>query len=396
MKMRNILLLCAALTAVGGSVQAEEASSQPETQMEGAAEVSTSELSDDWSDYQIQIDDQVYQFPMTYDELTAAGWTTNEELQNTELSPNQYDFYTFTKGDEKCYIYFVNLALNNEPVENCIVGGISMDSYDWDLGVGTVVLPGGIARGEADVDTIQSAYGTPSDTYEGDLYTKLTYETDYYSEVELTVYKESGVLEEISVRNFVEPENFDAGTVNEEVPEAVMSYVKPEALSDNPEEYQIELDGEVYTVPVPVSVLEADGWALDENKSDEYVKAEYSGWVTLRKGGQEIHELAVNRETYATVPSNCWLEDMTVGGYTLEAEGALPGGIYTGMQEADFVKILDDAGMTYEVDDSSDSFKYYTYNEKEYDQCFEVTVYTGDDGHFEKNTIMEVTCRNAF
>ncbi|MDO4324213.1 MAG: hypothetical protein Q4C61_17000 [Lachnospiraceae bacterium] len=398
MKKRNILLLAAAVMAVSGSVQAEEGSLKPMAQTgvsseEGAGAVS--ELSDDWADYQIQIDDEVYQFPMMYADFTAMGWTPRD-TEETELKPNQYDMIRFTKDDAMCTAYILNLGMNNETAENCIVGGISIDNFDWELETGEVTLPGGIVRGQADVDTIQAAYGTPSDTYEGDLYTKLTYEIDYNSSVEMAVYKESGVLEDIDLRNFVEPEGFDAGEVSEEVPAAVSSYTKPEVLSDNLEDYQMELDGEVYALPVPVSVLAADGWELDEGDSDSEIKAGSFGWVTLRKGGQEIREIAVNPESYATIPENCWVEGLTAGGYTLDAEGVLPGGIRTGMAEEEFVELLEAAGMSYEVDDSSDSFKYYVYNEKEYDQCFEVTVYTAEDGYFEKDTIMEISCSNAF
>lgn len=402
MKMRNVLLLMAAVMVIGTGASAEEASLKPAEQTEAVTEAAEeggeaaeAGLSDDWADYQIQIDDQVYQFPMMFADFTAMGWST-DEAQEVELQPNQYDMIRFTKDDIKCTVYVLNLGMNNAMAEDCIVGGISIDNFDWELGVGTVTLPGGIVRGQADVAAIEETYGKPSDTYEGDLYTKLTYETDYNSSVEMAVYKESGVLEDIDVRNFVEPEGFDAGEVSEEVPESVAAYTKPEALSDSLEDYQMELDGQVYTLPVPVSVLAADGWEIDEKDSDAEIKAGYFGWVTLRKGGQEIREIAVNPESYATIPENCWVEELTAGGYTLDAEGVLPGGIHTGMAEADFVKILDDAGMSYEVDDSSDSFKYYTYNEKEYDQCFEVTVYTADDGYFEKDTVMEVSCSNAF
>lgn len=402
MKMRKILLLLAALMVVGTGISAEEASLKPASETEVVTEAAEEDsgaaaagLSDDWADYQIQIDGQVYQFPMMFADFEAMGWTT-DEAEELELQPNEYSMICFTKDDVKCTVFVLNLGMNNAMAAECIVGGISIDNFDWELGTGTVALPGGIERGQSDVAAIEAAYGKPSDTYEGDLYTQLTYETDYNSSVEMSVYKESGVLEDIEVRNFVEPEGFEAGEVSEEVPDAVAAYTKPEALSENPEDYQIELDGQVYALPVPVSVLAEDGWKIDEDDSDSCIKAGYYGWVTLRKGGQEIREIAVNPESYAAIPENCWIEELTAGGYTLDAEGVLPGGIYTGMAEADFVRILDDAGVSYEVDDSSDSFKYYTYSEKDYDQCFEVTVYTSDDGYFEKDTIMEVSCSNAF
>lgn len=414
MKMKKLSLLFAAMMLFAGSVSAAESVSeevqteasseaQAETSSESQTEAQTGAdaaagqtgLSEKWSDFQIQIDDQVYQFPMTYQDFVSYGWTS-EDSEFPTLEPNQYDLLYFTKDDVRCMAYVINLAKNNMTADQCLVGGISIDSFDWDVSAGNVVLPGGIVRGEASAAAIEEAYGTPSDVYEGDLYKKLTYETDSYCRLEMSVDNETGVLGDIEVRNFVEPEGFDAGEISEEIPAEVTAYAKPDALGDSLEEFCISLDGAVYEVPVPVSVLIADGWELDTSDSDAEVAAHDIGWVTLRKGGQEIREIAVNYADYATIPENCWFETLSVGGYTLEAEGELPCGIKTGMAEAELTAILDQAGVAYttEADEGSD-FAYYKINELAYDQCYELTVYKGDDGHFGKDTVMEVTCRNA-
>lgn len=414
MKMKKLSLLFAAMMLFAGSVSSAESvaeevqteassEAQAETSSEAQTEAQTgadaaagqSGLSEKWSDFQIQIDDQVYQFPMTYQDFVSYGWTS-EDSEFPTLEPSQYDLLYFTKDDVRCMAYVINLAKNNMAADQCLVGGISIDSFDWDVSAGNVVLPGGIVRGEASAAAIEEAYGTPSDVYEGDLYKKLTYETDSYCRLEMSVDNETGVLSDIEVRNFVEPEGFDAGEISEEIPAEVTAYAKPDALGDSLEEFRISLDGAVYEVPVPVSVLIADGWELDASDSDAEVAAHDIGWVTLRKGGQEIREIAVNYADYATIPENCWFETLSVGGYTLEAEGELPCGIKTGMAEADLTAILDQAGVTYttEADEGSD-FAYYKINELAYDQCYELTVYKGDDGHFGKDTVMEVTCRNV-
>lgn len=406
MKMKKLSLLFAAMMLFAGSVSSAEsvaeevqteASSEAQTEAQTGADAAAGQtgLSEKWSDFQIQIDDQVYQFPMTYQDFVSYGWTS-EDSEFPTLEPSQYDLLYFTKDDVRCMAYVINLAKNNMAADQCLVGGISIDSFDWDASAGNVVLPGGIVRGEASAAAIEEAYGTPSDVYEGDLYKKLTYETDSYCRLEMSVDNETGVLSDIEVRNFVEPEGFDAGEISEEIPAEVTAYEKPDALGDSLEEFRISLDGAVYEVPVPVSVLIADGWELDTSDSDAEVAAHDIGWVTLRKGGQEIREIAVNYADYATIPENCWFETLSVGGYTLEAEGELPCGIKTGMAEADLTAILDQAGVTYttEADEGSD-FAYYKINELAYDQCYELTVYKGDDGHFGKDTVMEVTCRNV-
>lgn len=389
MKRNKVSILLAALLLIGGSAYAEE-TEMPAAEASSEGAENAGELSDDWKDYQIQIDGQVYQFPMMYSDFAAMGWSADADI---EIQPNQYTWVTATNGDLSVTIDIINLGLNTAPAEECIVGSIEIESSDSDTAAVSVILPGGIEMGKADVAAIEAAYGTPSDTYEGDMYDQLTYETDIYSEMELKVYKESGVLEAVDIRNFVEPENFDAGEVSDEVPEAVTAYTKPDSLSEDLSDYQIEVDGVVYSMPVPVSVLIADGWELDENASDPVIAARDSGWVTVRKGGQEIDELAHNYEDYATTPENCWIREISIGEYETNVPGKLPGGITTGMAETEFVGILEAAGVTYELNDNGD-YKYYSFSNPEYGIGYEATVYAGDDGVFEKDTIMEITCNN--
>lgn len=350
-------------------------------------------LSDKWSDYELQINDDILRFPMMVPEFEVLGWEASDDLTET-LEPNTYNMYRFKKGDKTCTAYILNLGMNTMPASDCLLAGLAIDNFDWKPdGTDTITLPGGLIRGEATGDDIAAAYGTPSDTYEGDLYTKYTYETDYNSSIEMKVFKESGRLEDITIRNFVAPDGFEAGEVKEEVPAEITAYQKPEALSDDLTAYEIELDGAVYSLPVPVSTLLADGWEINPSETDEYVVARGSGWVGLIRGGQSFHTLAWNSADYATIPENCWIESLEVGGYDLDLDGALPGGIRIGMSKDDFLAALGAGNMTYEEEESGD-FIYYTYNENAYDQKCEAIVYTESDGQFPQNTVIEVSCYN--
>lgn len=390
MKFRKLTYLCALMLAMSMPAAAAETEAVSEAAVSASVDMDTAK----WTDYVMQINDEIYQFPMSYEDLTAMGWVA-DDVEGVELEPYQYGLFRFERDDVKATVSLVNLGINTLAADSCIVGGMDIDNFDWEMGEGSIVLPGGIARGEATVESVQEAYGTPSNTYEGDMYTKLTYETDYNSSIDLYIYKESGVLEDIEIENFVQPEGFEAGEVSEEIPEAVTSYERPETLSEDMTAYEIELDGKVYTLPVPVSVLLEDGWELETENTDGYIAGAYYGWAGLRKGGQSFSIIVVNQEPVATLPQNCWIEELEVGGYTLELDGALPGGVVLGMKESEFLALLEQNNMDYEVD-SSDNFSYYTYNELNYDQCCKVTVYTGTDGHFEKDTVSEVSCSNAF
>ncbi|MCD7818277.1 MAG: hypothetical protein LUH07_04410 [Lachnospiraceae bacterium] len=387
-------LLLAGMNASAAETVLTEVETEAETVFETEAETETEyeTEADSWMDYQITIDGDEYSFPMMCEDFVALGWVS-DETEDT-LEPYTYDIYYFTKEDLTCPVYILNLGINTLSVENCIVAGISIDRYYWDDSDIEVELPAGIIKGVSTADDIIAAYGTPTDTYEGTMYTQYTYEEDYNQEVELTIYLESGVLEEIQIENFIEPEDFEPGEIDTDVPQSVLAYVKPDSLSDSLLDYEIEIAGEVYTLPVPVSVMTEDGWELDKENSDTQITAQYYGWVTLCKDNQTFSAIVTNSEDYATIPENCWLEELSVGGYTLDMDGALPGGVGIGITEEEFLSILEENGMEYEYSESSD-YHYYTYNAPSYGSSCNVTVYTGTNSFFEKDTIIEISCENA-
>ena len=162
-----------------------EAESASETESE-AVDSGSSELSDDLYSFQLKINSDVYSFPMSYDDFLALGWTYKDD-ETMEIQPNSYSpSERFSLDDLEIYATVVNLGINTEPVTKCTIAGISVDSFQMaDATDVTIELPGGIQYGVSTLDDITAAYGTPSDTYEGDLYTKVTYEKDYYQDVEL-------------------------------------------------------------------------------------------------------------------------------------------------------------------------------------------------------------------
>lgn len=375
--------------------ETEAAEVVTEAAVEAATEGTAAQISEELYDFQIQLDGEVYQFPMTFDEFVAYGWEFDGEPEELEmdLEPNQYDLVYFTKGDVECMVFVLNLGLNTQPISAGLVGGISIDNFDWDVNTGSVVLAKEIERGKATLEDIKAAYGNPTDTYEGDLYTSLSYEKDLYQNVELYVYKESGVLEDVEIRNFVVPEGFDAGEVNEEVPEDVTAYQAPAELGSDLMAFNVEFDGALYQLPCPVSELVANGWTIDTDNSAEYIPAKSSDWVAFIKEGYTFDILAYNNADYATIPENCWVEELSAGGYGMETTMSVPGGIKIGTTEDELKAALDGAGMTYELYEGSsyrsyqvgeyswDGYTFYVYTDEEYEHYPLNTVYQIEAGH---------------
>ena len=326
-------------------------------QEDSADSESTGELGDDIYSFSMEFDGQTGQtmkFPMTYQEFTDMGWElSSSEDPDTKVSTNSYGMLTFNKGASSVYADVINLGINEVGLEDCLIGGISVDgSYDVDLAAVSVKLPGDIELGKATLDDIKAAYGEPSDTYEGDLYTKLTYEKDSYQEVELSVFKDDNTLKEVDMRNFEEPEDYDKGTVSDEVPDIVTSYEAPTALGDDMMDTDVEYMGDLYSLPAPVSAFTANGWEIQNAEDTPYVEGNGLAFIDMMKNNQSIHFSVYNETENATALENCFVRELSFATYDPESiEMKLSGDITLGADKAELIKMADEKGYISEEND---------------------------------------------
>ncbi len=371
----------------------QPAAEQPDAEQPDAEQPAVDLASMNWSDFTVSINGTVLTFPTTFDALAPLGLENDDDPSTTMIDPNQYCFLYFYLGKGRISVEFTNLDINVLPADQTVVTGIELEDMFLDDEPVQIELPGGIRYGESTVEDIENAYGKATDVYEGDMYTQLSYEQDIYNSVELNVDKETGKLNSIDIQNIKEPENMQKGEVSTEVPAEVAAYNLPDALSDDINAYQIQVEGTTYKLPVPVSVMIANGWTLIADNSDEAISAHSYGWVTLSKNNQTIHEIVQNHEDYATIPENCWLGSISLGLQDANLEGSLPGGIYVGMSKEECENILKNSGVEYETDDSSSSFLYYSYGES-YDRTHNIIIFTEADSVYPENAVMTITVEN--
>ncbi len=356
--------LCAAeaetetATEITSKTAAEETTS--ETVSEAAGD--TAELSDDLYSFQLKLNGELYQFPMTYADFTALGWEYQDD-ETTEVAPNEYSpSAVFKNGDLKLYASIVNLSINTLPVSDCLIGGISLDQYQTkDAPDTTVEFPGGILYGTATLEDVKAAYGEPSNVYEGDLYTNLTYEYDYKQSVDFYIDAETGVLNHFEIDNFVadaEANTAAAAEVSSEPTASVLAYTAPTELGDDLTSFIVDFASALYQLPAPVSVFEENGWKVKTEDSDAIVAGGDFGWVTMMKDNQELRVIARNYDANATVINNCFVTSVEASEYTTNLPLTVQKGITVGMSTADLEAALE--GVDYEKDDENDSYAYYT------------------------------------
>ena len=343
----------AADDAAAGNEAASADTASPDT-------AGTAELGDDIYSFQLMFGEDLLKVPMTCDELISMGWQAEspEDLE-TVVEANSYVMgVTFIKGNNEISADILNLGINAAPAGECLVGSIGIDAtgavYE-NLGgkiePGTVMLPGNIAVGAATIEDIKAAYGEPSDVYENDTYTELSYEKDLYEEVTLCVYKETGTLLEADIRNFVEPEGFDAGTVSGEIPSIVTDYQAPTALGEDLMDPVVEFMGDLYQLPAPVSAFEANGWVIQDVEEGAFAEGGGLEFIDMMKENQSVSFSVYNFTENAVTLSNCFVQELSFATYDPEIiDMKLGGGVTLGASREDLRAAAEAKGYICEED----------------------------------------------
>ena len=323
-------------------------------QEDSADSESTGELGDDIYSFSMEFDGQIMKFPMTYQDFVGMGWElSSREDPDMKISTNSYGFVSFNKGKNSVSAEVMNLGINEVGLEDSLIGGITVDgSYDIDLTSVSVKLPGGIELGKSTLDDIKAAYGEPSDTYEGDLYTKVTYEKDTYQEVELSVFKDDNTLKKVDMENLEEPEGYDKGAVSDEVPDIVTAYKAPDALGSDMLDTAVEYMGDLYSLPALVSAFTANGWEIQNAEDTPYVEGNGLAFIDMMKNNQSIHFSVYNETENATALENCFVRELSFATYDPESiEMKLSGDITLGADKAELIKMADEKGYISEEND---------------------------------------------
>lgn len=360
MKKKTLIVVltgCMVLSPV--SVYAADATEEAAAETtEAAGEATDSEsaegLGDDIYSFSMEFDGQTMKFPMTYQDFVGMGWElSSREDPDMKISTNSYGFVSFNKGKNSVSAEVMNLGINEVGLEDSLIGGITVDgSYDIDLTSVSVKLPGGIELGKSTLDDIKAAYGEPSDTYEGDLYTKVTYEKDTYQEVELSVFKDDNTLKKVDMENLEEPEGYDKGAVSDEVPDIVTAYKAPDALGSDMLDTAVEYMGDFYSLPAPVSAFTANGWEIQNAEDTPYVEGNGLAFIDMMKNNQSIHFSVYNETENATALENCFVRELSFATYDPESiEMKLSGDITLGADKAELIKMADEKGYISEEND---------------------------------------------
>lgn len=128
-----------------------------------SAAAQSGKLGDSWSSYTVQINDKVVTFPCTLADIESAGLTLDTEDKSYDYIVNAgKDEITFfeDKNGASILVYMINKTDKACKLEECLVGGLTVNDYTMEDSDLTVIFPGGVTMGTS-ADATVAAYGEP-------------------------------------------------------------------------------------------------------------------------------------------------------------------------------------------------------------------------------------------
>lgn len=322
------------------------------------------ELSDNLYDYQIMIDNTVYQFPMSVKDFMATGLeVASYDDPNELIRPGYEESIWFSFKDGSMFTaYVANFAKSEAPVTDCHVVGVALyrnreAASEILFDTTKIKMAKNIILGVSTYDEVISAYGEATDMSYYEEFGTIKYSEDLYRGIELS-FDESNILKEIDIENIEELDDVVDQDISGNIPEQVANYVAPSSLGTDISSGVFELEGELYKLPLPLSELLNDGWQITEKSADSIAGLD-NEHVNLSKGNVAITNInLVNHENYEVILENGIIEsiDSTKFEYGKEGQLILPGNITEGTSESQFKKSL--KNHTYTTRDSTGSTTY--------------------------------------
>lgn len=335
---------------------------EEETTKEETKEVVKSDvvLSDNLYDFQIQIDGTVFTLPQEYSSIVSSGWTLKDSDENETIQANsKYGVLVFKNSKDHSFMASgVNFDINARPVKETYITSITADQFLHNEGV-EVILAKGITLGKSTLDEVKAAYGEPNSEYNGSSSNSITYSKDGYKSIQLMFSGDTNLLDNIRIENVVKPENLSTrnSEVSTDVPQAVIDYKAPEAISDNPTDFAFSFDDMLISLPTPVSVFTANGWEISKDESKDIIAGNDNGRITMYKDNKKLTAICDNYSENATIIENTFVTSVVSDDYQSNIPIEIFKGIKKGMTQAELEQAL--SGIDYKKDESGSSLISY-------------------------------------
>ena len=288
-------------------------------------------MSEELEDLTFILGGKVYTLPMSYADLAADGWMTEELSVIINGKPQKYvdkmigghSEYSLSivKNGNKVFCCVYNPSGDSRAIKDCVVISVSANEQNN----ADFVLAKEIKVG-ASMEAVRSAYGIPNEA--ASVYLLYKFTNGCYVRFGYNVSDNAGV--EINAKSLVEDEYTET---REERPAYLESYVAPEELGSDVLSGNVRLfDGMLINLPVPLYKFIENGWTVAAASSDHAVSLGQID-IKLTKEGKNIKVSLKNYADYQTSLENCAVVNLIAetDEYAPEDIIELPGGLKFGM-----------------------------------------------------------------
>ncbi len=317
------------------------------------------EMSESFTDYQININGAVYQVPMPVEEIINSGWAFGEgEDSNKTLAKEEIaDTFFVSKDGAIMYATLINFNNADTALNKCYVSRIRVD-YTDNLLI-NVIMTGNLSLGRATREQVEKLIGESEDVVELVAGTVVTYKNSDKSKAVLTYNKKTKVLEGIEYINTKKPYNYQETTVPPTTNEFGSTEVtEPQELGKDITSGVVQIQGDIYRLPIKVSEFLENGWEITFKEDRAIIYAGEHLFGTLTKDDITITGVDVfNSSKEEKLIRNC--EVIAVSSSPDDKyEVVFPANLKVGMKDAEFKGIIQ--GKEYEFNDVNfDEYIFY-------------------------------------
>ncbi len=319
------------------------------------------ELSDDWTDFQFQLENQVYQLPLPVSIFLENGWTLEDDEEL--LSPNMVTFSRKLSKDHFSFdVRIINLGIDVLPAAECLIGGFSIKEEDLKEGISLSVSQN--ASFGKTKEEILTLFGTPGYVYEATNYEKAEYKLETYCTLVFYYDSETQKVITIEMQNYTTPQGYNdvANQAEVEVPQEVIDYQADSALGDDIFSFNVKVDDVVYTLPAPCTYFEENGWKLAEKSLVKLPAKDSKGRIPLLyDGGFTVNTRFINPTDKGNILQNCFVAAL-IFEENFPGKVEFPGGITIGMAKGDLEKAIEGFALTEEEVKIEESKSYTSFS----------------------------------
>lgn len=313
------------------------------------------ELSDELDDFTFGLDGYTYQLPMPLSYLKETGWIYYSwcDFDDINLTPGDYQKAYMHKNGKTIQIEVFNTSAQNKKFKDCVVGRVS---FEFPTEADPVIAKNTLAS-TVNLDDVITIFGNPDFVTMAADEKSVTLEYYFgYSDLILQNYccyemcfsVETKQLESLEITNYDETEE---ASDREDI-QYLKAYEAPEELGEDLLSWNVQLLGDVYTLPAPVSAFTENGWEIILAQNVKAGKDLDKG-IIMQKDGVVVEFSVFNFSEHQTSAADATVYKLAQSETGIspmaDLQLVLPGNICIGMTEADFLKLLEKDATVKEV-----------------------------------------------